>query len=426
MRRRFNWLVLAVSSLVVVAFVVPLSLLVQRQARERAQVAAEQRAQSVASVLAVSVANASAGLDADLAEAALIADAVIVLPDGTRVGTIPAPADLLATVFSGTPATSDNPDGSWSVGIPVTTEAGTAGVIATAAPREMSSGVLGATVLLTALAVVLITASVTLADRLGRSLVRPVDRLAQVAGRLAQGELSARADPDDGPEEVRAVSRAMNDLAGRLGDIIAGERETLADLSHRLRTPLTSLRLQAEQVEDGTRRRELLTLVDRTQRAVDQLIADVRSRGDEARDASADLAAVVRRRAAFWQVLADDQRRVMQVSLPDEPVPVAAPERDLAAALDVLIDNVFAHTPPGTAFAIDVSVDGSTPVVTVHDEGPGFGAETDVSVERGASGSGSTGLGLDIARALGTRMGGGLDAGEGPGGGALVSIRLGP
>ena len=51
MRRQVNWLVLAVTGLVVVAFVVPLGLLVRRQAVVRAQVAAEQRAQSVAAVL---------------------------------------------------------------------------------------------------------------------------------------------------------------------------------------------------------------------------------------------------------------------------------------------------------------------------------------------------------------------------------------
>ena len=424
MRRRFNWLVLAVCSLVVVAFVVPLALLVQRQARERAQVDAEQRAQSVASVLAVSVA-AGDGNEADLAEAALVADATIVLPDGTVVGTGDAPTGLVDTVRRGASATSEGVDGAWRVGIPVATSDGVAAVIATAPPEEMSQGVAQASLLLGGLAVVLVAASVLLADRLGISLVRPVDGLAQVAGRLAQGDLSARADPDRGPEETRAVATAMNELASRLDEIIAGEREALADLSHRLRTPLTSLRLQAEGIADPDHRGRLLAQVDRTQRAVDQLIADVRTRGTEARDTATDLAAVVGERAAFWRVLAEEQGREMRVTVPDHPVPVPASERDLAAVLDVLIGNVFAHTPAGTSFAVEARLDETTPVLHVGDEGPGFGGRHRF-LERGESGSGSTGLGLDIARTLGTRLGGGLDVDEGPAGGALVSVRLGP
>ena len=52
--------------------------------------------------------------------------------------------------------------------------------------------------------------------------------------------------PDDGPEEVRRVGAALNRLAGRIDELLAAERETVADLSHRLRTPLTAVRLDVE------------------------------------------------------------------------------------------------------------------------------------------------------------------------------------
>jgi signal transduction histidine kinase len=423
-RRRFNWLVLAVASLLVVAFVVPLALLVRRQAEERAQVAAEQRAQSAASVLAVAVATSPGGLDREVAETALVTDVAIVLPGGAIVGNAPAPSGVVNGATSGVPTADDGSDGSWSIGVPVSTADGVAVVVATAPSVELSAGVLRATLLLALLALVLIAGSVALADRLGRSLVRPVTRLADVAGRLAGGELDARADPADGPEEVRSVARAMNDLAGRLDDIISGEREALADLSHRLRTPLTSLRLQAEAVPDPAAQERLLAQVDRTQRAVDQLIQDVRNRGEEAKSDATDLAGVAAKRVAFWRVLADDQGREVALVIPDGAVLVPVPETEIAAALDVIIGNVFAHTPAGVPFSVEVALDGTTPLLTVADAGPGFGEH--LPLGRGESGAGSTGLGLDIARALGARLGGGLDAGEGPAGGALVTIRLGP
>jgi signal transduction histidine kinase len=79
------------------------------------------------------------------------------------------------------------------------------------------------------------------------------------------------------------------------------------------------------------------------------------------------------------------------------PLPVRAGAADVGAAVDALLGNVFAHTPDGTAFRVSVTArDGGGAIVTVADQGPGL---TDPTVlGRGASGGGSTGLGLDIAR----------------------------
>ena len=79
---------------------------------------------------------------------------------------------------------------------------------------------------------------------------RPIAELARVSQRLADGDLEARADPA-GPPEVREVAGSLNYLAGRIRELIWQERETFADLSHRLRTPLTALRLEAEAADYG-------------------------------------------------------------------------------------------------------------------------------------------------------------------------------
>jgi signal transduction histidine kinase len=102
-------------------------------------------------------------------------------------------------------------------------------------------------------------------------------------------------------------------------------------------------------------------------------------------------------------------------------VGVAQPE--LGACLDALLGNVFAHTPQGTGFTIALDPRGrGGAVLSVHDDGPGF-AQSD-PVRRGASGGGSTGLGLDIARQTAEASGGTLTIGPGPGG--HVSVELGP
>jgi signal transduction histidine kinase len=96
---------------------------------------------------------------------------------------------------------------------------------------------------------------------------------------------------------------------------------------------------------------------------------------------------------------------------------------DLAAAVDALLGNVFAHTPDGTGMSVDVRHrDGGGALVTVADTGPGLDV---TSVERGRSGGGSTGLGLDIARRTAEASGGALRVASSARG-TQVTLELGP
>ena len=112
-----------------------------------------------------------------------------------------------------------------------------------------------------------------------------------------------------------------------------------------------------------------------------------------------------------------------EMCIRDRPVPVRASPEDVAAALDALLENVFAHTPDGAALRVTVVADpegGGT--VTVEDAGPGLPTE---SARRGVSAGGSTGLGLDIARRTAESSGGSMRTGTGLLGGALVELDLG-
>jgi signal transduction histidine kinase len=200
----------------------------------------------------------------------------------------------------------------------------------------------------------------------------------------------------------------------------------VADLSHRLRTPITALRLDVDGVADAEQRERLAGDVDALTRAVDSLIAEARRPVRVGVGASSDLSVVATERVAFWGVLADEQQRRYEISV-DPGVDVAVPEPDLAAVLDALLGNVFAHTPDGTAFRVRVT--GAPPpgggVLVVEDEGPGL-PDDDV-VDRGQSRAGSSGLGLDIIRNTAEASGGGLElAPFAPGGGARLTVRFGP
>jgi signal transduction histidine kinase len=135
-----------------------------------------------------------------------------------------------------------------------------------------------------------------------------------------------------------------------------------------------------------------------------------------------DAARVLREEVDFWQPLAEDQDRSVEIDVPDRAVEVRCAADDLKAAVDALLENVFAHTPEGTAMAVLVDVGRADATVTVADGGPGIPRG---AVDRGASGGGSTGLGLDIVRRTAESSGGCLEVGSSDSGGASMVMRLG-
>ena len=128
----------------------------------------------------------------------------------------------------------------------------------------------------------LLALSVIVSSQLARSLLLPLAAVALASELLADGDLSARA-PVDGPPEVRQVSRGLNRLAARIGELLAHERETLADMSHRLRTPLTALRIDAESLRDHAEMMQVTSDVDALTRTVTRSSARrAGRRGEEA------------------------------------------------------------------------------------------------------------------------------------------------
>ena len=418
MRRRLALQALAVTSLVVISFTVPLLFLVRRQAQERGQVEAERQAQTTAGLIALAAAGAET-FDRATLENALgnLPDGVgIVLPDGSTIGDSPAGGEVLATVRLGTPA-AGFVSGSWQVGIPVATRHGLMAAIASVPESDLSRGVVPAWIALILLGLLVIAAAWALARRMGRDLVRPVDELADVATRLGQGDLGARARVTD-PVELASVGRALNQLSGRLQEMIRAERESLADLSHQLRTPLAGLKLAAERLPHGD---SMVEAVERMQSAVDSLITEVRAGSPGS--TTADLRAVMVKRVTFWRVLAEEQGRSVTMTDAMHPLLVGVPEDVVSSIADTLIENVLTHTQAGVDLRVGWQAEGDFATMRVEDSGPGFSAGFDPTT-RGVSSRGSTGLGLDIARKTAAAAGGSLRWGRSQLGGALVEVSL--
>ncbi|MEV0225363.1 HAMP domain-containing sensor histidine kinase [Streptomyces sp. NPDC050704] len=429
MRRRLLLLTGATTALVLAALLVPLTLLTRSHAVDRATAEATARAQWVASAVGPELAAAEARSVEQAVQSVNGADlprTSLVLADGTVIGEATRVTDAVRLARTGRAFTYEAPDGGRLVLVPVEgAPDGTAVVQVALSPGRLYDGVLTSWLVLAGIGVGLVLLGLLLADRLGARLVGATRTLAGTAERLAAGDLTARAEPA-GPPELRLIAGQLNRLAARIDELLAAERENAADLAHRLRTPVAALRLDAETLRDDAEAERIAGDVAALERSVDEVIRRARRPLSESAP-GADLAAVARERAAFWLPLAEDQGRTVEVTTPATPFPVAVPADELAAALDALIGNVLDHTPQGTAFSVSVRTTtgggaepGQRAELVVADEGPGFPGSH--AAERGSSGAGSTGLGLDIARRTAEEAGGGFETLNAPG--AHVTLRF--
>jgi signal transduction histidine kinase len=450
-RRRILLLVVGMTVLVVLAFAIPLAILIRHNVYNDATRALQRQAGDVAFYLrARNSTPTDAQITAYLADRTGYPTASVQLPDGHVLGRKP-PGDV-----GELPALPTSGAGSGPGGIP--TDPGTApqrggpetqlhawqdGELAElgvtpfrAAPvpgqaryvvrvyasgDELHSGETGWWLLLAGASVGLLLIGILAGELLTRRIVRPLVDTSDTAQRLAAGDVTARA-PTSGPSEVADVGRALNRLADRIDQLIAEERETVADLSHRLRTPLTALRLDAEALRDRDDAERIGGHVSALERMLTAVIRAARRPQREGRMPSCDATAVVRDRVAFWSALAEDQDRTGTSELPAHPVPVRAAAEDLAAAVDALLENVVAHTPEGTDFAVHLQPTAAGARLIITDEGPGMASAEPV---RGRSDGGSTGLGLDIARRCAVSSGGSMTIGRSDAGGAAVTLQLG-
>jgi signal transduction histidine kinase len=428
MRRKIALLVAATTSAVIIAFLIPLGMLVRTLAEDRAIAGASQEAQGVATVVAgVPDQQQLKALVVAFHDRPPFRTTSVLMPDGTLIGTAPdesaaSNADAVARARGGNAfilmgATTTQ------IVQPVRLIDGTV-VVRTAIPSaSLHQGVATAWVTFAGLGALLMVLAVLAADLLGRRVSAPVSELAAVAHRLREGELDARAVPR-GPVETIELGTALNRLGERIGQLLTAERESVADLSHRLRTPVTALRLDAEAVTEPEIAERLHAHIANLERTVDAVVKDARRPVASSVGRMCDAASVVRDRVAFWSALAADQERNVRVSIPTEPTPVAIDAADLVDVVDALVDNVFAHTPDGTDFAVTLSRSDLRIVrLEVADAGPGP-ANRDIT-KRGHSTANSSGLGLDIVRRAAIAAGGELVITSSASGGMLVLVTLG-
>jgi two-component system OmpR family sensor kinase len=274
--------------------------------------------------------------------------------------------------------------------------------------------------------------------------LHPLEQMATSAGKITAGDLSERVSPSGGPTEVGQLGLALNtmldDIEQAFHERDATEqrlRQFLADASHELRTPITSIQGFAELFRVGAEHAEIdlptiLRRIEEESARMRLLVEDLLllARLDQTREVEAvpvDLAVLAA--DACSDAVAADRTRAITLDAP-EPVVVRGDEAHLRQAIANLVSNALAHTPAGTAIEVQSRVAGDSGEVTVRDHGPGLEATALDHVfdrfwqaDAARSGSGS-GLGLSIVAGIAAEHGGTARAANAPGGGAAFTLRL--
>ncbi|MGH3756572.1 HAMP domain-containing sensor histidine kinase [Actinophytocola sp.] len=269
----------------------------------------------------------------------------------------------------------------------------------------------------------------------------PLRRTAAVASAMSHGRRDLRVPPE-GPRELVEVGESINALANALAYSEARQREFLLSVSHELRTPLTAVTGFAESLADGVVTGDEVPEVGqvigqeagRLNRLVSDLLDLARLGSDDYRldIVDVDLTDLLAESVQVWHARCAAAGVVFSVEAADHPVPVRTDPRRLRQVVDGLAENALRVTPAGAPIVLALRYAPGAAVLEVRDGGPGL-SEEDYrrAFERGvlhARYEGvrpvGTGIGLALVHGLVTRMGGMIDAGRAPEGGARFTVSL--
>ncbi|MDA4844249.1 ATP-binding protein [Hoeflea poritis] len=235
-----------------------------------------------------------------------------------------------------------------------------------------------------------------------RRLTKPLSNLAEAADQLGRGAegLSVK---EAGPHEVRSAIHAFNVMQERLMRYVQDRTRMLAAISHDLRTPITSLRIRAEFIEDEENRNRIIMTLDEMQRMVEATLALARDEARREEQSRVDLGEFLD------AIVADYQDMDQPVRLEDGPgqgahrVVVACRPIAMKRALRNLIDNAVRY---GKEASIGYAADPKNVTITISDNGPGIPGDQLEEVfepflrleDSRSEETGGIGLGLAIAR----------------------------
>ena len=250
-----------------------------------------------------------------------------------------------------------------------------------------------------------------------RSALRPLRKMTDAAENIAEGNFKVRVDENKGGRELKEVSRAFNTMTKKLEGVEEGRREFVSNVSHELRSPITSIRGFAEGMADGVIPAEehpkyLRLVADESKRLsglVNDLLALSRLERDDAKPELSvfDINEMLRR-AIIRRITAVEEKKIDISCEPEEDPCYVRADRDRIEQVVInLLDNAIKFTGEGGKITLSSRVRGEKAEIIVRDNGIGV-AEEDrdkifdrfFTADRAHTSGKGTGLGLSISKRI--------------------------
>ena len=323
---------------------------------------------------------------------------MVATPEGVIVYATSGSADLIefqyaelspatvASIVDGSRVGMDQLDGLYReprylVGLPITNDKGyLQGLVLVSASASNISGVwrdLSGILLVTALAVVLIAAIISSVTSMRQS--QPIKEIAAAARQFGLGRLDVRVDVGSRRDEVGELAEAFNAMADSLAKSEQRRSEFIANVSHELKTPMTSIAGFADGILDGTippdQERHYLQIISSETRRLSRLVRSMldlsRLQSDErAAQQQFDLCETLVRALVTLEGKVNAKRLEVDAQLPqDEPVPVWGDQDAITQVCYNLLDNAIKFSQEGGVLGLGVSVKGANATVTISNQG---------------------------------------------------------
>jgi two-component system, OmpR family, sensor kinase len=279
--------------------------------------------------------------------------------------------------------------------------------------------------------------SLLLAVWLARSFYRPIQRLSRAANNIAQGHYDS-AVPLDGPKEVEGLAKNFNEMAAKINESQQHLRHYVADVSHQLKSPLTSIQGFAQAIQDGTAADETTRLraaaiieeeSKRMLRQVNELLELSRMQSGQLsiQHESVDVKDIILHSQEILAVRLGEKDITIENDLVSPMIVMGDADR-LEDVINNILDNAIKNTPSHEKIWVSSTLDKSKLMIRIKDSGPGIPPEQIPHIfDRFQPASGlrtGFGLGLAIAREIVLKHGGDISVTNNPGEGANFTVSL--
>ena len=250
-----------------------------------------------------------------------------------------------------------------------------------------------------------------------RRRLKPLKQLETAAATIAEGDFSVQVDEKKGDRELRELSGAFNTMTRKLQGVEAGRREFVANVSHELRSPITSIKGFAEGMADGVIPEEeqpkyLRLVADESKRLsslIDDLLALSRLEREDAKleMTAFDINEMLRRAVIRRMNDLEDKKIDISCEFETDACPVRADSDRIEQVVINLLDNAIKFTPEGGKIVLESKVTDGIAEITVRDSGNGVAPEDRDKIfdrfftaDRAHTAGKGTGLGLSICKAI--------------------------